>query len=308
MFTPKGRGGYEQADVTGCYSFMTTEELLNGAYLLTGYVIATDDVSWGAKNRSVFEDVLISMENRDHYDAAKRDGIIKGESDTVGTWALKSPSASDVLDSHSHAPFAREHLHRGKNLVLGDSPGCAFTMLGNASRSQSAHARMAEKTAATLTTAFSRERGCWPANLYDGGESKVIAVLEPLAIGYFLGMEREMNSYAEFIACLKNHAETCLREGNCIDSTSGGLRLSSASTNSWPSKGILCLYVIEELMKVRIEARYPTLVREVAAWMQIAAKESTVADQINVSERTLMAGAYYPRVITSSLWIRPRMS
>ena len=61
-------------------------------------------------------------------------------------------------------------------------------------------------------------------------------------------------------------------------------------------------------MHVRIEAQYPTLVREIAAWMQIAARESTAADQINVSERAPMAGAYYPRLITSSLWIRPRMS
>src|SRR5207248_2803235 len=57
-----------------------TEILLNSIYMLTSYALIADDTPW-AKTRLPFaRELLVSMENRDHWDPGQRNGILKAES------------------------------------------------------------------------------------------------------------------------------------------------------------------------------------------------------------------------------------
>ncbi|MCL2648807.1 MAG: glycoside hydrolase family 52 protein, partial [Phycisphaerales bacterium] len=71
---------------TSAAAFVTsTEDILNGVYLLTSYALLADDTPW-AKTRLPFaRELMINMENRDHWDPEKRTGIMKAQSDRVGT-------------------------------------------------------------------------------------------------------------------------------------------------------------------------------------------------------------------------------
>ena len=63
-FSPKGRSSYELANLTGCFSYMTQEQLCNWILVAGCYVAKTRDVEWLKRNRGVAEQCLESMINR----------------------------------------------------------------------------------------------------------------------------------------------------------------------------------------------------------------------------------------------------
>src|SRR4029079_10844784 len=64
-YTPASVSAGETAGKSGPGSFMSTEELLNGVYLLTSYALLADDTPW-AKTRLPFaRELMVSMENRE---------------------------------------------------------------------------------------------------------------------------------------------------------------------------------------------------------------------------------------------------
>ena len=63
-FSPKGRSSYELANLTGCFSYMTQEQLCNWILVAGCYVAKTRDVEWLKRNKAVVEACLESMINR----------------------------------------------------------------------------------------------------------------------------------------------------------------------------------------------------------------------------------------------------
>ena len=63
-FSPQGRSSYELANLTGCFSYMTQEQLCNWILTASCYVAKTRDVAWLKQNRSIVEACLASMINR----------------------------------------------------------------------------------------------------------------------------------------------------------------------------------------------------------------------------------------------------
>ena len=55
-----------------------------------------------------------------------------------------------------------------------------------------------------------------------------------------------------------------MQEEVCIEKMTGGIRLSSKSNNTWVSKVILCLAVMEK--------EYPTAMRELLHWARFLQK------------------------------------
>jgi hypothetical protein len=117
----------------------------------------------------------------------------------------------------------------------------------------------AQKTAAALVGALDAGTGALPANLLEGGATGelVIAALEPLAVPTYLGLTSTLAEYfPELFEALKRHALACLK-GGCVDSSTGSLRLTSASGVVIPAKVVSVLYVLERLFGVDVAAEYP---------------------------------------------------
>lgn len=302
-YSPAGQSGYETPDVQGCYSFMTTEQVLNGSYAIVAYILASGDRAWAEKRRGTLADLVESLERRDHWDPARRTGLPKAESTKVGTRGHEI-TTYDCLDESLKSA-------RG-NLYIAVKAWCAAVMLAEVldrvgdSRTAAGAREMAGRAAATLAGLFDARRKCFPSNLMDPGEGLMIAAIEPLAVPMFVDLADRLREFGELVRLLGEHVRSCLVPGACLDAATGGLRLSSGSHNTWPSKGFLCAYVMEQFFGIDLQADCPTVMREFVCWMQVAAAGQTLTDQIYSDVRKATSGAYYPRMATSSLWLAPR--
>ena len=99
---------------------------------------------------------------------------------------------------------------------------------------------------------------------------------------------------------LTAHSLECLKSGVCRDGATGGLRLSSTSRNTWTSKVILTIYAMENVLDITLPEG---MVQEVVNWGHVSAREATIADQIHCDVRRAIGGVYYPRIVTSCLWL-----
>jgi len=293
-FSPHGNSGYEQPDRDGVYSFMTTEQLLNGAFCAAGYALRGGERGWSRRRLPVAREILASLENREHYDQARRNGILLAQSDRVGTGG--EITTYDALD-HSLKNS------RGNIYIVVKTWASAVMLerwFANEGDRESAGraAALATRSAASLVRSFDAGKGVFPANLLEGGDAIVIAGLEPLAVPLFCGLEKDLRRHPELIGCLRAHGRTALRRGNCVDADTGGLRLSSTSVNTWPSKAALTFAVIGWLEGRAPREVAPEAFAQMARWMQVSAARATVSDQIDASNARLIGASYYPRVVT----------
>ena len=280
-----------------CYFYMTIEELLNGIYCICAYALQTGDKAWMEKRAEVLRQLLCSMENRDHHDPAKRDGILKATSSRTGQTGKESTTYDALDHSLMDAPG---------NLYVAVKTGCALIMLkkcfeelGDEAFAARAAGMLALNQASLAK--FKTEEGYLRANLYSDTDSRVLAAVESLAVPYMLGLTGEaMESVKELLLA---HIRICMQEGYCIDEITGGVRLSSKSNNTWVSKVILSFAVIEKVFGIGLEKEYPTAMRELAHWCQISAKDDTISDQVLTTERKVIGGCYYPRSASTAIWI-----
>ena len=63
-FSPRGRSSYELANLTGCFSYMTQEQLCNWILTAGCYMAKTRDLGWLKNNQAAVEACLTSMINR----------------------------------------------------------------------------------------------------------------------------------------------------------------------------------------------------------------------------------------------------
>ncbi len=300
-YAPPHRSGYEMTG-TRHYCHMTTEQVLNGAYCIAAYVLTQRDEATQRRWADTAAALVESLENRDDPDPAKRNGMLEGESSRCGEGGHEI-TTYDALDPALCSA-------RG-NLYVHVKAWCAAVMLeamliqaGRETEATRARA-VAERTAAAIEQRFDTARRCLPGNLDQGQGPLVIAAIEPLAVPAWCGLAGQLQRHDRLMQMLADHARTCLEPGAALEPETGGLRLSSGSDNSWPSKGVLCHYVLESILGIDTEAVCPTVLREFTGWMQHAAAERTLSDQMLVSQRLAKAGSYYPRHVTTALWIKP---
>lgn len=293
-YSPAGTSGYEKPGLDGVYSFMTTEQLLNGAYCAAAHAIKGGDPEWARRRLPVARELVTSIENRDYFDHTKRNGILKGESDRVMNG--KEITTYDALD-----PALKNSTG---SLYIVVKTWCAALMLERWFKverdASSAHrcAALADRSANALMKAFNEGKNAFPANLLEPCDSLVFAALDPLAVPIFCGLGEEMKRYPALLELLKRHAETCLRPGNCADTKNGGLRLSSSSANTWPSKVALALASTGWLEHRPVQGLAPDAYSQLASWMRCSADKLTVSDQINSSTGAVIGASYYPRLVT----------
>ncbi len=295
----KGESLYEQANLTGCYSHMTMEELLNGVFLLGALALSGKEKIWAKKKESIYLAVLESMERRDHFDPAKRDGILKGESNRVGPLGAEITSY-DALDHSLMAARGNGYIAL-KTFSAALILEACFKVFKN-KKAEARAARFARLTAESLENAFDRKRGIFPANLFESSESVVSAFVESLAVPRSLGLTLKLETYQSLMDKVKLHMNTCLRSGVCLDEETGGLRLSSTSSNTWPSKTALVIDVCEKVLGIDLMKIAPSVIEEYVGWCQVAARETSISDQILSDTRQVKGGSWYPRIVTTWLW------
>ncbi|MCQ2770218.1 MAG: glycoside hydrolase family 52 protein [Clostridia bacterium] len=296
-YSKKGYSAYERENdtVNGFYFYMTTEELLNGIYCIAAYVLKTGDKKWLMSHADIISDLMTSLENRDAPTVVERNGILKAASTRGGNCHLES-TTYDALD-HSL-------LEASGNLYVFIKTWCSLillekcaTLIENKDVSCRANA-MLNKCRRSIDL-FKTSDNHLKSNAYRKHDGKIAAAVEPLAIPYVLGV-LNANDEPLLFEILKTHINECLKPGICLDALSGGLRLSSTSRNTWVSKTILTAYVIETVLNIKLPE---TVIPEIVGWTQNSAKIATVADQILCDTRQMVGGPYYPRIVTSALWL-----
>ncbi len=299
-FTPPGYSSYEVIDQPGCYSYMTQEQLINWLISVGLYVQRTNDLIWAEQNRTLLIDCLQSMLNRDHPDPAKRDGIMDLDSSRTGI--SEEITTYDSLDPSLGQ--ARRNLYLA---VKGWSAYLAlewlFTQLGDSQRCAESH-EGAKRAAKTISAAFDPELGYLPAILDEGKPSPIIPAVEGLIFPSQMNLKEAVSPfgpYGELIQKLRVHLENVLQPGICLF-PDGSWKLSAHSDNSWISKVFLCQHIARKVLKIDFGEEQTVQDRAHADWWRLGSPSNPGIDQI-FAGKTFEKGFFYPRAITSILWL-----
>ncbi len=289
-FSPRGKSGYEQSGLTGCFSYMSSEELLNWVLTAGLYLTHTGDSAWAASRRGVFLDCLRSLENRDHWEDALRNGV-------MGLDGARCRGGSEITTYDSLDASLGQARN---NLYLAVKAWAAYLLLeralsGLGETSGACRARVqAERAAATILAA---RDGCGllPAVIGEGVDARIIPAIEALVYPVAAGLHDE---FPELRAALGYHLESVLRTGAC-KFADGGWKLSSTSRNSWLSKIYLCQFVAERILGRPIDAEAD---RAHVAWL-LDRDNAYYAWSDQMVEGKAVGSRYYPRGVTSVLWM-----
>jgi len=300
-FTRPGHSVYEKEGIEGCFSHMTHEELVNWLFCALAYERRTGDAPWLRDTLDVFHRCFESLLNRDHPDPARRDGLMSADSARCrGGSEITTYDSLDISLGQ-----ARNNLYLAVK-CWGVYVGlhALFTRLGDTARAGEAR-EQAARAAGTIAASADGE-GLLPAVLHENVSSRIIPAIEGLALPLELGLGEALSpegEYGALIRALRTHLHGVLREGVCLFAD-GAWKISSTSDNSWLSKIYLCQHVAERVLGgVDPEAmRRADAAHE--AWLRDPDNHYWAwSDQIVAG--VARGSKYYPRGVTSVLWLDP---
>ena len=301
-FAKPGQSMYETANMTQvhCYWHMTAEELLNGIACIAAYSLHTGDTAWLVRHAGLMDRLMTSLENRDHFEAAQRDGTLKATSQRCGELVEESTT-------YDSPPLGLMRVKGNSYMTVKTLSSLVLLAelakkMGDQSVAQRAQS-MAAKTEKTLAELVLPEGYLQPNRYDDSNRGRVVAALEPLALVAWLGLGDELKQRSSTWALLKRHAEACVGPQGCIDAATGGLRLNSLSSYTWVSKAITCLYVLEGVFGLPLKKEHPEVFTELQRWTQVIQAEVTISDQVLTAERRVIGGYYYPRAACAAFWM-----
>lgn len=307
-FAPKGRSSYELANLTSTFSYMTAEQLCNWTLTAACYMAKTRDGEWLKKNKKVVDDVLTSMVNRGgevgftQYDSTKTAG---GQEITT----------YDSLD-HSLAQTRNNVYMAVKSWASYRALALMFRDLGDA-KSKEECETLAAKVAGVV--AEQAVDGVLPA-IFEKGNPGYGSRILPAVEGCVYPLYFAQTGYAEvepdavygtpqekkMYAVLKEHTRKLLTDPqhrNTFDD--GGIKLSSTSTNSWMSKISIFMHVTRKVFGLDKDPAVVEVFKKADAahvkWQVEGSSYWACSDQIVSGEGK--ASRYYPRIITSALWL-----
>jgi hypothetical protein len=303
-FTPAGRSSYECDHLTGCFSHMTMEQLLNWVLTATTYAAHTGDRAWLRAQKKTLLACAESMHQRDNPDPAKRDGILKHDSDRCGEDGAEI-TTYDSLDVSLGQ--ARNNLYLAvKTLGAWVLLERAFATLQLPKAAADARAT-ADLLAKTLTTKFESDTGFFPAVFEQGNRSRILPAVEGFVYPLFLGYADATAPNGRFgtlLQQLRQHITQALQPGICLDAVTGGWKMSSTSTNTWFSKIAVAQYVIRQLFPEAMTPAVRAADRVHADWQRTpGCGRDAMCDQIRSDSGVSCGSRYYPRGVTTYLWL-----
>lgn len=295
-FAPPGRSIYEKEGTSGCFSHMTCEQLVNWVHcaLLAGQ----EHPRWLRRQLPVLTACLRSLVRRDAVRPAERDGIMSLDSARCAGGA--EITTYDSLDSSLGQA-------RG-NLYLGGRTWAVYLGLARVFDTHREHvparlaADQAARAARTIAAAAAPD-GTLPALLGDDPPSRIIPVIEGLALIDALGLQPVLRQspHAECLRALDCHLRTVLASGVCRF-PDGGWKLSATSDNSWLSKIYLCQSAAERVLGHPRDARAD---RAHQAWL-LRPENLRFAWSDQMIRGVASGSKYYPRGVTAWRWLIPR--
>ena len=308
-FSPKGHSSYELANLTGCFSYMTQEQLCNWILVAACYVAKTRDLKWLRKNRAVIDACLASMIHRGgdmgfaQYDSTRCAG---GQEITT----------YDSLD-HSLAQTRNNVYIAVKIWASYRAMALLFRDVGSP-KNQKHSEELATKVAGVV--ADQAEDGVLPAvfeKQNPGYHSRILPAIEGCMYPLYFAQEGWAKIKPEQVygtanekrmfQALKNHTEKLLLDPERRNLFSdGGIKLSSTSNNSWMSKIAIFMHVARQVFGLDKDKKIAEIFRQADAahvkWQTDGSSYWACCDQIVSGEGK--ASRYYPRIITTALWMK----
>lgn len=289
-FAPSGHSGYEQAGLKGCFSYMSSEELMNWVLTAGLYVTHTGDHLWSSERRGVWLDCLSSLENRDHPEPEKRNGVMG--LDDARCQGGAEITTYDSLDASLGQ--ARNNLYLAvKGWASYVLLNHIFQQLGETTAAERAQ-EQARRAVATVIEAKDAN-GLLPAVIGEGVEARIIPAIEALVYPFVMGIDAP---FPDLYETLSNHFRSVLQPGICLF-PEGGWKLSSTSRNSWLSKIYLCQYVSERILGNPSDAMAD---HAHAEWL-LDPDNIFYAWSDQMLDGKAVGSRYYPRGVTSILWL-----
>lgn len=297
-FSDPGFSAYERFDLSGCFSHMTHEQLVNWVLCATVYVKQTNDTPWFKQNQKTFTDALRSMLNRDAPKAGDRNGIMALDSSRTINGA--EITTYDSLD---------ESLGQARNnLYMAVKCWAAYLALhdrfsqANLTRQAETAMQQAHRAAQSISAAQLPD-GSLPAIMNEPYEARIIPSIEGLVFPHVLGLNEYLQAdgpFAELIKTLKAHFKTIMKPGICLYDDKGW-KLSSSADNSWLSKIYLCQFVARKILGVRSPITGPQSDKAHANWL-LNEPNLRFAWSDQMASGIAMGSKYYPRGVTAILW------
>lgn len=303
-FTAPGRSSYECDHLTGCFSHMTMEQLLNWVLTAVTYAVHLNDRAWLRAHQRILLACAQSMHRRDHPDPQQRDGILKHDSDRCGSDGAEI-TTYDSLDVSLGQ--ARNNLYLAvKTLGAWVLLEKAFGWL-KAGKAAADAARAAEQLAEALTHRFEQDTGFFPAVFEQGNRSRILPAVEGFVYPLYLGFTDATNRtgrFAPLFRQLSQHMAQALQPGICLDATSGGWKMSSTSTNTWFSKIAIAQHVVRQLFPEAMNPQAKAADRVHADWQRTpGCGRDAMCDQIRSDSGAACGSRYYPRGVSCYLWL-----
>lgn len=295
----QGYSSYEQPSLTGCFSYMTHEQLTNWVLCAAVYAHQSGDSEWLEGKLPLLEQCLASMANRDHPDPDLRNGI-------MGLDSSRCAGGSEITTYDSLDASLGQARN---NIYLAGKCWAAYVVLeqifdsfhhGDSAALASLQARRCADTLAAQIT----EDGYIPAVIHEGNDSRIIPAIEGLVFPYIAGCKTALDrqgSYGIYLDVLDRHLRTVLVEGVCLFED-GGWKLSSTSNNSWLSKIYLCQFIARRILGLPWDEAGRRADAAHAAWLTDPRNGIwSWSDQI--LSGFAKGSKYYPRGVTSILWL-----
>jgi hypothetical protein len=165
----------------------------------------------------------------------------------------------------------------------------------------------ADLLAATLMQKSEPSTGFFPAVFENGNQARILPAVEGFVYPLYLGLNEAVDPAGRFgglLAQLRRHITQALQPGVCLDTTSGGWKISSTSTNTWFSKIALAQHVIRRLFPEAMSPAVRAADRVHADWQRRpGCGRDAMCDQIRSDTGVSCGSRYYPRGVTTILWM-----
>lgn len=291
QFSPPGRSSYERAGLTGCFSYMTAEQLVNWTCVAWMLSVTPGFEEWVQRRRPILLECLESLIRRD---LDERTGTIQFDSSRCE--GGEEITTYDSLDASLGAARGSTYL-AGKTWAAYLGLEQMLSRCGETEKAAVAR-EQADRAVQTLLSSQLPD-GTLPAVLDGRVDSKIIPVIEGLGFPLYAdpdGDWRTRPGVPEWLQAMKHHLDLVLRPGVCLFED-GGWKLSSTSNNSWLSKIYLCQWIAREIFG-RTDAQADRAHRE---WLERSGYFAW-SDQMVSGEAK--GSKYYPRGVTCALWHR----
>jgi hypothetical protein len=307
-FSPHGHSSYELANLTGCFSHMTQEQLCNWILVAACYVAKTGDTSWLRRRRETVEACLRSMVNRGgHVGFAQHDSSRCAGGQEITTFDSLDHSLAQTRNN-VYVAVKSWATYRALGLLLG-----ALELDEATAQAEELAARVAGVVAEqavddVLPAVFEKDSPGYRSRILPALEGCVYILyfaqtgFAPQPLEKLFGHPNEVRMRD----VLQKHARTLLLDPQRRNLfPDGGIKLSSTSDNSWMSKIVLFMHVARRVFHLDRDPAIAELFRKADAahvgWQVEGSAYWACSDQIVAG--VAKASRYYPRIITSALWL-----